>query len=144
MLKFYSDYDLKKTLNMASSEEPQLSSTRASKGICPLAYNEGNHQLKSPNYIDNWPILPILQSSHPNDFLFRILLFRLHNHCEMVYWTNNRIASDMKSPDAQVMSLLLIFFRNTDESMIDLLFWNCMINAFRIAGPFWGDSGGHR
>ena len=62
----------------------------------------------------------------------------------MGYWTNKRIASDVKSPDAHVMSLLLIFFHDNDESMINLLFWNCMINAFRIADPFWGDSGGHR
>ena len=48
----------------------------------------------------------------------------------------------MKSPDAHSMSLLLIFFHNIDEPMIDLLLWNCMINAFCIAGPFWGDSNG--
>ena len=83
MLKFYWDYELKKTLNMASSGVPQLSCTRASNGICPLAYNEGNHQLKSPNYLYNWPMLSILQGSHPNYFFLRKLLFRLHNHCEI-------------------------------------------------------------
>ena len=36
------------------------------------------------------------------------------------------------------------FPHDNDESMIDQLFCNCTINAFCIAVPFWGDSGGHR
>ena len=33
------------------------------KGIWPLAYNEENHQLKSPNFVDNLQVFTI-ESSH--------------------------------------------------------------------------------
>ena len=46
---------------------------RVPKRIWPLAYNEGNHQLKSLNFVEYWPIFTI-ESSHPNIFFFRKLL----------------------------------------------------------------------
>ena len=48
-----------------------LGCTRDLKGIYiwPLAYNEGKHQLKSLNFVDDSPTFTI-ESSHPNNFFF--------------------------------------------------------------------------
>ena len=42
-----------------------LGCAQAPKGIWPLAYSEGNHQLQSPNLADIWPNLT---SEHPHNF----------------------------------------------------------------------------
>ena len=59
--------------------------TQAPKGISPLAYNEENHQLQSPNFSDNRPVF-IIEISHPNNFFFGKLLFSLWSHCKNISW----------------------------------------------------------
>ena len=44
-----------------------LGCTRAPKGIWLLAYKEGNYQLKSPDFVDNWPLFTI-EISNPITF----------------------------------------------------------------------------
>ena len=53
-----------------------LGCTQPPKGIWPLAYNEGSRQLYNSNFTDNWPNF-FIESSHPQNFSFRKLLFGL-------------------------------------------------------------------
>ena len=56
-----------------------------SKRIWPLVYNEENHQLINPDFVDDWLSFS-LENSHPNDVFFGKSLFRLHSHCKIIYW----------------------------------------------------------
>ena len=65
-----------------------LGCTQAHKGIGPLVYNDGNHQLKSPNFVDIRPIFTI-EMSYPITFLYTITL-QMHSHFKNISWLNQR------------------------------------------------------
>ena len=62
-----------------------LGCTQALKGIGPLVYNEGNHQLKSPNFVENRPIFAI-EISYPNNLFFTKSFCRLHTYFKNISW----------------------------------------------------------
>ena len=69
-----------------------LGCTQAPKGMGLLKYNEGHHQLKSPNFVDNRPIFTF-EISHPNKFFFTKLFCRLHGHLKNISWFSQRYYS---------------------------------------------------
>ena len=83
-----------------------LGCTGAPKGIWSLAYNEGNHQLRSPNFVDNWPIftmkvdIPIIFPSE-NYFLVCIFMAKYFSIKLKVLWLSflwQDVATDYVRP----------------------------------------------
>ena len=68
----------------------------APKGICLLAYSEGNHQLKSPKFVDNGPIFTI-ESSNLRTFSSE----NWYSDCKVIVKTFSDLAGG-------IMTLILI------------------------------------
>ena len=66
-----------------------LGCTQVPNGIGPLVYNEGNHQLKTPNFVENWPIFTTY-ISYPNNFFFTKSFRRLHSHLKNISWFSQK------------------------------------------------------
>ena len=62
-----------------------LSWSRAPKRIRPLEYNGGNHQPKSPNFVDDWRIFTIEMSRY-NTIVFRKLLCNCRVIAKIISW----------------------------------------------------------
>ena len=71
-----------------------LGCIQAPNGIGLLVPNEENHQLKSPNFVENRPIFTI-EISYPNNFFFTKTFCRLQSHFKNISWLTNTTPLEM-------------------------------------------------